>query len=290
MNTLRTEPNRPVSTTNRTACLVHIYPTGPDMGKRFALGEAQVVVGRDPDCDLCLNDSSVSRRHVRLLPGTGGYFVEDLQSTNGTYVNDEAVAMRLLKDGDYLRVGSSIFRFLTGGNVEADYHQVIYRLTIVDALTDVHNKRALVEFLDRELVRSCRHQRPLSLILFDIDKFKLINDSLGHLCGDHTLRDLAARLKATIRKDELFARYGGEEFAVVLPETDNEGAGQFGDRLRLLTEGEPFRFEDKVYPVTISVGVATTLGDADMTAQKLIQIADEKLYQAKNAGRNRVVR
>src|SRR4051812_35655008 len=98
MNMLRTEPSRPVSTTNRNACLVHIYPTGPDMGKRFALGEAAVVLGRDPECDLCLNDSSVSRRHCRVQPGDGGYVAEDLQSTNGTYVNDEPATVRLLKD------------------------------------------------------------------------------------------------------------------------------------------------------------------------------------------------
>src|SRR5206468_261411 len=112
MNTLRTEPLRPVSQLNRTACLVHIYPTGPDMGKRFALGDAAVVLGRDPECDICLNDASVSRRHARIQVGGGGYLAEDLQSTNGTYVNDEPAALKLLKDGDYLRVGGCIFRFL----------------------------------------------------------------------------------------------------------------------------------------------------------------------------------
>ncbi len=290
MNTLRTEPLRPVSATSRDACLVHIYPTGPDLGKRFTLGETPMVLGREPDCNLCLNDSSVSRRHARLRFGDGGYVLEDLQSTNGTYVNDEPVTVRLLRDGDYVRVGSSIFRFLMGGNVEADYHQVIYRMTIIDALTDIHNKRALLEFLDRELVRALRHHRPLSLILFDLDRFKAINDTLGHLGGDQTLRDLAARLRGTIRKDELFARYGGEEFAVVLPETPGVGAAQFGERLRQLTAAEPFVFEGKSYAVTISVGVATTQSDPDMTAARLLQLADEKLYQAKHAGRNRVVR
>src|SRR4051794_37687512 len=116
MNTLRTEPLRPVSANNRDACLVHIYPTGPDMGKRFTLGAAAAVLGREVDCDLCLNDSSVSRRHAMVRPGDGGYFLEDLQSTNGTYVNDQPVTVRLLRDGDYVRVGTSIFRFLTGGN------------------------------------------------------------------------------------------------------------------------------------------------------------------------------
>src|SRR5438552_8298891 len=122
-----------------------------------------------------------------------------------------------LKDGDYLRVGNCICRFLAGGNVEAQYHEEIYRLTIIDALTEIPNKRFFLEFLDRELARTVRYHRPLSLILFDIDKFKVINDQLGHLAGDFTLREMASSLKAAIRKEELFARYGGEEFAVVLP-------------------------------------------------------------------------
>src|SRR5947208_12516043 len=111
--------------------------------------------------------------------------------------------MYKLKDGDYLRVGNWIFRYLTGGNVEAEYHEEIYRLTIIDALTGIHNKRYLLEFLDRELSRSARHHRPLALLLFDLDLFKAVNDEIGHLGGDFTLRELAGCLKNAIRKEEL---------------------------------------------------------------------------------------
>jgi two-component system, cell cycle response regulator len=196
--------------------------------------------------------------------------------------------MYKLKDGDYLRVGNCIYRFLTGGNVEAEYHEEIYRLTIIDALTDIHNKRYLMEFLDRELARSGRYARPLSLVMLDIDRFRAVNETLGHLGGDFTLREMAARIKGNIRKEELFARYGGEEFAVVLPETNGEGSVKLGERLRLVIENQPFRYEDKVYNVTISLGVATTTGDETMTPSTLIRLADEKLYQAKREGRNRV--
>ena len=218
MKTLRTEAVRPVSTTNQNACLIHIYPTGPKMGVRYPLGEYPLILGRDTECGLCIPDNSVSRRHARIHPRSDGYYTEDLGSTNGTYINDVAAVMTKLKDGDYLRVGSCIYRFLMGGNVEADYHAVIYKLTIVDALTDIHNKRFMLEFLERELVRSGRYHRPLSLLMFDIDHFKQVNDTLGHLGGDYVLRELAARIKPLIRSDELFARYGGEEFAVVQPE------------------------------------------------------------------------
>ena len=279
---------RPVSITNRSACLVHIYPTGPSMGSRYALSDNPVVIGRASDCDIRINDHSVSRRHARIQPSAEGYYAVDLQSTNGTYVNDVPASMYKLKDGDYLRVGNCIYRFLTGGNVEAEYHEEIYRLTIIDGLTDIHNKRYFLEFLDRELARSSRHDRPLTLMMIDIDRFKAINEDLGHLGGDFTLRELAARIKRNIRKEELFARYGGEEFAIVLPETTTEGALVLGSRLLKAVSSAPFQFEDKTFPVTISAGLATTSGDKSATTIDLIRQADEKLYQAKHEGRNRI--
>ncbi len=197
--------------------------------------------------------------------------------------------MYKLKDGDYLRVGNCIYRFLAGGNVEAEYHEEIYRLTIIDALTEIHNKRYFFEFLDRELARCARYGRPLALVMIDIDRFRTINEDLGHLGGDCTLRELAARLKKNVRKEELFARYGGEEFAVVLPETDRQGAVQVGERLRHAVECEHFRYEERTFPVTISLGVATTTGENVPSPSELIRDADEKLYQAKHDGRNRVV-
>src|SRR5262245_39550756 len=284
-----TAPERPVSVTNRSACLVHIYPTGPGMGTRYPLADRPLVIGRGNDCEIRINDHSVSRRHARIQPGADGYYAVDLQSTNGTFVNDVPASICKLKDGDYLRVGNCIYRFLAGGNVEAEYHEEIYRLTIIDALTDIHNKRYLLEFLDRELARSARYGRPLALVLFDIDYFKKVNDEMGHLGGDFTLRELAACVKRGIRKEELFARYGGEEFAVVLPETDRNGALHAAERIRTLVAEQPFQYEGKGFEVTVSLGVATTAGEEALTPTQLIRQADEKLYQAKNDGRNRVM-
>src|SRR5881275_2084776 len=167
-----TGPDRLVSTTRRDACVVHIYPTGPGMGARYALSDSPVVLGRGNDCDIRINDHSVSRRHARIQPGADGYYAVDLQSTNGTFVNDVPASICRLKDGDYLRVGNCIYRFLAGGNVEAEYHEEIYRLTIIDALTEIYNKRYLLEFLERELNRLPLGQATLALILFDIDHFK----------------------------------------------------------------------------------------------------------------------
>jgi diguanylate cyclase (GGDEF)-like protein len=286
--TLVATPRPLISTTNRQACLVHIYPTGPGMGSRYMLADTRVTLGRDNDCDICLSDLSVSRHHARIQPGMDGYYVVDLQSTNGTFVNDKPASMCKLKDGDYLRFGNWIFRYLTGGNVEADYHEEIYRLTIIDALTGVHNKRYLLDFLDRELARSARHRRPLSMGMLDIDHFKTVNDQMGHLAGDYALRELAVIVKEAIRREELLARYGGEEFAIVWPETNRDGAIQIAERLRGLVEEQTFGFEGKTFSLTISMGVATTEGEPSLTPTDLIRRADEKLYVAKQAGRNRV--
>ncbi len=284
-----TAPDRLISATRRDACVVHIYPTGPGMGARYPLADSPMVLGRGNDCDIRINDHSVSRRHARIQPGADGYYAVDLQSTNGTFVNDVPASICKLKDGDYLRVGNCIYRFLAGGNVEAEYHEEIYRLTIIDALTDIHNKRYLLEFLDRELARSARYHRPLALVLFDLDHFKSINDELGHLGGDFALREVAACVKNTVRKEELFARYGGEEFVVVLPETNLENGTLVAERVRTLVERHPFQYEGKSFPITISVGIAVTTGDENLTPHDLLRQANEKLYQAKSLGRNRVV-
>lgn len=286
--TIITIPERPPGSESRPSILVHIYPTVSGMGTRYPLADKPMVIGRDNDCEISISDPSVSRHHVRIQPVVGGHCVVDLQSTNGTYINDQPATMSKLKDGDYLRVGNWIFRYLTGGNVESQYHEEIYRLTIIDALTGSHNKRSLDEYLDRELARCARYHRPLSLVLFDIDFFKNINDTYGHLAGDYTLREIANCVKATVRKEELFARYGGEEFALVLPEANSDGALHVAHRLRELIEKLELQFEGKSFRVTISLGAATTEGDEALTPDELIRRADEKLYAAKSQGRNRV--
>jgi diguanylate cyclase (GGDEF)-like protein len=271
------------------ACLVLLHPPGPDIGRRMALTKQSYLVGRDSDVDLVIARSSVSRNHSRLTSDDDGeWWVQDLGSTNGTFVNEERVVSRRLTDGDQVRFGDVIYKFLAGTNIESAYHEEIYRMTILDGLTGVHNKRYFVEFLERELAGSIRHSHPLSLVMFDVDHFKKINDHRGHLAGDEVLKDLAGRIRPRIRREDLFARYGGEEFACVLPSTALSGGVVFAEHLRVLVAEKPCMFEDQPIQFTISLGVATVHNEGRIDAEMLIKRADENLYMAKRTGRNRV--
>jgi two-component system, cell cycle response regulator len=270
-------------------CLVVIYTAEPGLlGKRFVLDKSPTRVGRGADSQIVLEGDSVSRRHAHLERRAGAWYVVDDGSTNGTYVNEEQIAReQLLVNGDRIKIGPSILKFLSGADAEAKYHEEIYRMTIVDGLTQIHNKRALFEALEKELMRARRYERDLSLLMFDIDFFKRINDQYGHLAGDHVLRELARIVQERIRREEVFARYGGEEFVILLPETPLPGAAALAESLRARVANHSFVFQGERIPVTVSIGTAL-LGENDKVAADLIQRADEKLYEAKRGGRNRV--
>jgi len=275
--------DRPVA---KEACLVVIY--GMELGKKFNLNRAQIIIGRSSKADIQIDQESVSRNHCKIINTGKAILLRDMGSTNGTYINDELIDEYVLKDGDFIKVGRCIFKFLSGNNIENAYHEEIYRLTTIDGLTQIYNKRYFVETLEREIGRAQRYGRDLSLIMFDIDHFKTVNDTFGHLAGDFVLKQLASVIKSRIRREDVLARYGGEEFAIILPEIDHYNSMHFADKIRKLTEKASFKFEDTEIPVTVSVGVAT-LGRDVNDGLEFIKCADDALYGAKNQGRNRVI-
>ncbi len=268
------------------ACVVVIY--GPEIGRRITLGTAPFEIGRSSKNDLFIDQESISRHHARItFDGVGSYLVTDLNSTNGTFVNDTPVKEQSLRDGDQVQIGRSILKFMTGENIEVHYHEEIYRLMTIDGLTQIFNRRYFDEALEREFNRSKRYARALSLVLFDIDHFKKTNDTWGHLAGDSLLRQLVAALRLKLRREDIFARTGGEEFGVLLPEIGFDGAMITAEKLRKIAEITPLKFEQNAIPCTISLGVALLI-DEDLTGEALYKRADEKLYAAKQSGRNRV--
>ncbi|MFO8073484.1 MAG: GGDEF domain-containing protein [Polyangia bacterium] len=265
--------------------LVLIYPAGPNIGRKYGLEGKTIVIGRDPASDIVVASDSVSRRHARITTEGGRRLLTDMQSTNGTYVNEEPIIAQFIDQGDQVKIGDTIFKYLAGSDVETAYHEEIYRMTIIDGLTGVFNKRYFLEALEREMSRSQRYDRPLSVLMFDIDHFKPVNDTYGHLAGDYVLQALARVISTRARREEIFARFGGEEFVILLPETEKEGAMELAEQLRRRVADYDFVFEGEEIPITMSVGVATVRGEG-FSESELIKLADDKLYEAKKAGRN----
>jgi diguanylate cyclase (GGDEF)-like protein len=170
---------------------------------------------------------------------------------------------------------------------------VLERQASTDALTGVLNRRALDRRLSDEVARARRYSLPFSLLLFDVDHFKRINDNFGHPAGDRVLVGLAQIVTATLRETDIFARYGGEEFMIVAPHTTRSGVADLAERVRKRIESHDFGLRKEAdasarVAVTASVGVAT-LGEQIDNVEKLVAVADKNLYRAKQEGRNRVV-
>ena len=269
--------------------LIRIYPVAA-ISEPLPLPADTLLIGRDASCGLSLDDDSVSRRHAVIERTEVGYLLTDLSSRNGTYVNNERVTTRLLAPGDRLRFGQQILKVLGNDRLESQYFETVYKIMTTDGLTGTHNRRYLLDCLDREIPRAIRNARPLSVLLIDVDNFKKVNDTYGHLAGDEVLFELCQRMRGVLRTEDILGRFGGEEFAVILTEAAAADAWAGAERIRQAICVSPLTTDEATIPVTVSIGIATTDAKADemLTAHSLLGRADERLYVAKRAGRNRV--
>lgn len=268
------------------------HPQDESLGcrTRVEIG-SRVTIGRDPACEIAYPEVlSLSREHARVEFDDEGVTVADLESTNGTFVNDRRVVGRVfLASGDRIQFGALHFKFFREEDVEAAYHEAIHQLVMQDGLTEIGNRRLFSEELAREFSRAERHERPLSVIVFDIDRFKEVNDTLGHLCGDFVLKRMTRVCRKELRSEQVFARMGGDEFAVLCPETRFEGVKVLAERLRSAISDHRFEtdmVEDR-FQITCSFGCAE-LTSSMSSENDLMEAADKALYAAKNRGRNRV--
>lgn len=268
------------------ACFVQY--SGTNLGKRYVLDKPDIVVGRSPNVQIVINEQSVSRNHAKCEVGESQVVITDLGSSNGTYVNDQRISgSQALNDGDIIRLGNIVFKFFSHGNIENVFHDKIYRIATIDSGTQTFNKKYLLEELDSQFKFSRTYSRALSLIYFDLDHFKKVNDTYGHNVGDEILRDVSKRVKSAIRKDDILCRFGGEEFVILLPATDAKTAYELAERIRQDVESEAFPSEGHIIKQTISLGVSQ-LNPTMKTPHELLEDADQKLYQSKTNGRNRV--
>lgn len=269
------------------ACLVVI--SGARLGARIVPGEREVVIGREVHADFQIADRGVSRRHCRIVMRDGCHWIEDLQSTNHTYVNDRRIDQARLADGDHIRVFSTTLKYIGAGNIEADYHSELHETTIRDPLTGLFNRRHAMAVLDTESARALRDDGyRLALALLDIDFFKPINDEHGHLAGDEVLKQLGRIAMGRIRGGDTLARIGGEEFALILPGAGRSEAWTLADALRRRVAEETFETGAATLQVTLSGGVAEWTRGMKR-AEDLLRAADRNLYEAKHGGRDRIV-
>jgi diguanylate cyclase (GGDEF)-like protein len=259
------------------------------VGKTYKLDVA-LVIGRAPQCDVHLDEDGISRRHARLLRrDDGSVHIEDLSSRNGTFVNGERVETYALRDGDKIQIGTiSILKFSYQDAFDEALQKNLYESATRDPLTKIANKKTFADTMERECAYATRHRSALSLLLFDVDHFKKVNDTFGHPAGDYVLHALARTVEKCVRAEDLFARVGGEEFAIVLRDLDDVQAVVCAERVRNIVESTELVHDGKRIPITISIGAATH-APTRATPAALVEAADKLLYRAKQEGRNRVV-
>jgi len=288
--TTRYDPVRPYPVANEApgieANIILIsHPEERMLGRRYRLPpHGTMEIGRSSTADISMpHVHSLSRNHARLSHLGAVVEIADMGSTNGTYVNDQLIeGSRALRSGDRFQLGAAHFKFLHEEDPEHAYHQAIYQLVMCDGLTQIYNQRKFEEELRRELSRAQRHGRPLSLMHFDIDHFKNVNDTYGHLRGSRVLREVGFLLRTAVRETDYPVRYGGDEFVVVLPQTDHAAAAALGDKLRDLIEGHTFLQEEGIDArIGLSYGVATYPNEA-ASKETLIRLADERMYADKD--------
>jgi two-component system cell cycle response regulator len=284
-----TAPEAPGEADGQTlaACLVVL--SGSSVGEIYRLEKDRVVLGRGDKVDLRLIDDGISREHAQVVRLSGQLLVEDLGSTNGTYCNGERIQRHPLAEGDKILLGSTtILKFSYQDRLDEMFQRQMSESALRDGLTRAFNKRYFSERIESEFQYAARHRAPLSLIFIDIDHFKKINDLHGHQAGDYVLTQLATLLMSMLGEEEVLARYGGEEFAILARGSESAAAASLSERMCAAVAAHPFAHAGTAISVTVSIGVASALAPGLGSAAELVARADETMYAAKRAGRNRV--
>ncbi len=266
---------------------------GADFGRVFLLEKPEMVLGRNDEADIQVDDEKVSRKHLKFSmvknhKGEARAKVIDLSSKNGIFVNGVRAYDQELRAGDKIKVGDTILKFEIKDRLDVSYHNKLYQQATRDPLTGLSNRNHFRNELRKFISLAVRHSRALSIVMLDIDFFKKINDNYGHDVGDNVLKGVAEVLMGHVRNHDVAARFGGEEFVMMLPETNVGGAVVVAERIRTAIETIDFENLGCHHQVTISIGIAEYTGDTTSEGEDIIKRADEALYRAKTSGRNRV--
>lgn len=266
--------------------------TGPNLGIMLPV-EGVLRFGRNLETGVPLTDSEVSREHAEITRTDNLIIIRDLGSTNGTYINGTRLKRgetRPLKDGDKVILGTkTVLKLSFHDALDAQFQKRMMSEALRDSLTGAYCVSFFQERLAEEFAYAERHRRELSLLMLDVDRFKKVNDTFGHLAGDAVLTNIANCVSKTVRREDVFARYGGEEFVVLSRGIGVDGAMMLAERIRQTIEGHRFIHEGKPVPVTVSLGVLSYPTFPVKNARDMIARADRALFRAKEQGRNQVV-
>ena len=264
---------------------------GDPLGRVIRVDDDGVTIGRGENADFVLDDPGLSWSHARIFRQGGQVWVEDLGSTNGTFVGDRRIREpTVIGDGARIGLGGhTVLKLSLADELEEESARRLYDSTVKDALTSVHNRRYLVERLATEISFAQRHSDTVAVLLVDIDHFKQINDTHGHHVGDAVLRVVAAAMQRVLRPEDLLARFGGDEFVIVARSVTDENAHILAERLRAHIAGLSLPLEGSQH-ITVSIGMAVAGPQHAYPApDALLAAADTAMYEAKHQGRNRVV-
>jgi len=266
-----------------------IVLAGSAMGEMYKIARPQTIIGRGQTAHVRMMDDGISREHCEIQVEGDSMILHDLGSTNGTFCRGLRVDRHVLEDGDKILVGSStVLKFTYHDSLDEVFQRQMYESALRDDLTKTFNKKYFTDRLESEFAFATRSKADLSLVVFDLDHFKTINDTHGHPVGDQVLSEMAQVVSALIRAEDVFARVGGEEFAVICRGADSVQGLAVAERVRQAVDGHTFRANNKLIPVAVSAGVASIPDTRIADAQSLVAAADHALYEAKRTGRNRV--
>ncbi len=262
---------------------------GDEIGGLHTLTREETVIGRTAGADIVIPDPRVSRRHACIRKnGEGSFEVVDLGSRDGTFLDGERVRQAPLQNGSKVGIGGRILKFSLLDRSDVAYQARIVQMIHVDELTGLLTKRSFYRALETEIIRTERYEHPLAVLMMDLDHFKRINDTFGHLVGSQCLAEVGRLIRESTRVIDVNGRYGGEEFVSFLPETDTSAALVVAERIRETLGARQFHYRDLAYNVRISIGIAIMPAHG-RDVETLIQAADVALYRAKESGRNRCV-
>lgn len=275
-----------------------VFLSGELIAVPIPLERQKVILGRALEADVRVNDTKVSRQHATINIGvnekTGAleYILSDLRSRSGTFLNGHRITEAALQTGDKITIGEHILRFELLDEIDREYQQQIHRLLAHDDLTGLLSSRSFFSELRRESARARAEERPFCVLMMDVDFFKEVNDTYGHLTGSKTLEEIGVCINGNVRSGDAAARFGGEEFAAFLLDAEIAQALVAAERIREAVEASNFTVIRQGRPagkhkVTISIGVSSFPEDS-LDPIELVEMADSALYRAKREGRNRV--